>query len=587
MKDHPEVIELDHSDLQSKLDQIEALTGPELVQPFRQLLKWYVFLLAMLREKSISIKRLKKILFGASTEKTSNLFPDSSSDEPAGTEPAAERGGGSSGDSRASSNDLEKNDTGGRRRRRRGHGRIPAKAYVGCAQVIVTHQSLHPGATCPHCGEGTVYRQRDWSPVVCLKGQPPVGGTVYQLERLRCHLCGKIATAEPPKEAGPKKHDPTVASIIAMLRYGEGLPFHRIQRIQQLCGVPLAASTQWELVRDAVGRGLQAAYDHLNWLAAQGDLMHNDDTSMRVLCLMDCIKKGKPLLEENPDRRGVFTTNILSIAEGRPTIALFFTGPHHAGENLRAMLVHRQEESPPPIQMCDGLSRNIPKDFQVLLANCLAHGRRKFADVADVFPKEVEYVLECLAKAYTIDDQAKKEKLSPDERLRLHQDKSCPVMEELQQWLKLQLDEKKVEPHSSLGEAMTYMLRHWDKLTLFLRVPGAPLDNNICEQALKMAIRHRKNSLFYRTMPGAAVGDLYMALIHTCYFSGADPFHYLTEVQRNHDRVRAAPGEWMPWNYRQRLASPEPASGPNRRAAGDSPGHGAHPPPPPTAPPDS
>jgi transposase len=97
------------------------------------------------------------------------------------------------------------------------------------------------------------------------------------------------------------------------------------------------------------------------------------------------------------------------------------------------------------------------------------------------------------------------------------------------------------------------MLKHWDKLTLFLRVPGAPLDNNVCERALKMAIRHRKNSLFYKTLRGARVGDLYMSLIHTCYFAGVDPFHYLTELMRHEEQVKAEPAKWLPWNYRQQL----------------------------------
>ena len=577
MKPHPEVIELDYSDLQSKLDQIEAVMGVQMVQPFRQLLQWYTVLLGMLRDKTISIKRLQRMLFGASTERTSNILPKSSSDQPADTEPAANQGAASDPDSAASASDSQ-NKNPGARPRRPGHGRNPAKAYTGCDKVLVTHESLRPGDGCPHCGKGTVYRQCNWSSVVRLKGQPPVGGTRYQLERLRCHLCGKVLTAELPEEAGSEKYDPTVASIIGMLRYGEGVPWNRIQRIQQSGGVPLPTSTQWEVVRDAVDRGLQAAYDHLLWLAAQGDLIHNDDTTMRVLALMDRIKKQQPLLEDDPERRGMFTTGILSLAEGRPTIALFFTGPYHSGENLRAVLAKRQEELPPPIQMCDALSRNMPEDLRVTLGNCLTHGRRKFADVAEAFPSEVEYVLECLAKAYTIDGQAKKQELSPDERLRLHQERSRPVMDELHQWLKLQFDERKVEPNSSLGDAIAYMLRHWDKLTLFLRVPGAPLDNNICEQALKMAIRHRNNSLFYRTMRGAAVGDLYMTLIHTCYFSAADPFLYLTQLQRNQDRVKATPGDWMPWNYRQQLVNAQPASGSNCSTAADLRGRSAHPP---------
>ena len=579
MKPHPEVIELDYEELQSKLDQIEAVMGSQMAQPFRQLLGWYTALLGLLRDKKISIQRLKRMLFGASTERTSKVLPSptSSSEQPADASADASatdtgntnQGATSSPDSAAPSSAPESNNHAARRRPP-GHGRTPAEAYTGCSTLIVTHESLRPGDPCPQCGKGTVYRQSNWSPVVRLKGQPPVGGTVYQLERLRCHLCGDVQTAGLPEEAGPDKYDPTVASIVAVLRYGEGLPWNRIQRIQQSGGVPLPASMQWELVRDAVDGGLQAAYDHLLWLAAQGELVHNDDTTMRVLALMDKTKNQQPLLDDAPERRGVFTTGILSLAAGRPTIALFFTGPYHSGENLRNLLAKRLDELPPPIQMCDALSRNMPKDLRVILANCLTHGRRNFVDVVQAFPSEVEYVLECLKKVYKTDAQAKEQGLSPDERLRLHQEHSRPVMDELRQWLKQQFDEKMVEPNSSLGGAIRYMLKHWEKLTLFLRVAGAPLDNNLCEQAMKMAIRHRKNSLFYKTMRGAKVGDLYMSLIHTCYFSGADPFDYLTQLQRNQDRVRAAPADWMPWNYRQQLVTAEPGPQSRRGPPGDA-----------------
>ena len=103
------------------------------------------------------------------------------------------------------------------------------------------------------------------------------------------------------------------------------------------------------------------------------------------------------------------------------------------------------------------------------------------------------------------------------------------------------------------------MLRHWTELTLFLREVGAPLDNNIVERMLKKAILHRKNSLFYKTMNGAAVGDLFMSLIHTCELNSANPFEYLTELQRHAEELRINPSAWMPWNYRQtleRLAKP-------------------------------
>jgi len=171
-------------------------------------------------------------------------------------------------------------------------------------------------------------------------------------------------------------------------------------------------------------------------------------------------------------------------------------------------------------------------------------------------------VLETLRGVYHHDALARQQELSPEDRLRFHQEPSGPLMTELHQWLETQLVEHKTEPNSGLGKAISSLLNHWPKLTLFLQQPGAPLDNNIAERALKKAILNRKNALFYKTLNGAGVGDLFMRLIHTCELNGANPFHYLTELQRHAEELRQKPSEWMPWNYREtlsRLATPAAA----------------------------
>ena len=122
-------------------------------------------------------------------------------------------------------------------------------------------------------------------------------------------------------------------------------------------------------------------------------------------------------------------------------------------------------------------------------------------------------------------------------------------MTELHAWLTGQFEDRLVEPNSSLGGAIAYMLKHWEKLTLFLRVPGAPLDNNICERGLKYAIIHRKNSLFYRSRRGAYVGDLFMSLIHTCQLAGVNPLEYLTWLLKNIQQIPDDPCEFLPWKY--------------------------------------
>ena len=264
-------------------------------------------------------------------------------------------------------------------------------------------------------------------------------------------------------------------------------------------------------------------------------------------------REEKKSMKEPAERTGIFTSGIVSTKEGRQ-IALFFTGRKHAGENLADVLRRRAAVLSSPIQMCDALSRNLPKELKVILANCLAHSRRKYVAVVENFPEECRYVLKALAQVYKNDEIARDEKMSPEERLRFHQAESGPVMEKLHQWLTGQLEERKVEPNSGLGDAISYSLDHWEKLTRFLEVPGAPLDNNICEIALKKAIIHRKNSLFFKTEYGAQVGDAFMSLIYTCQLAGEDPCRYLTEIQRHSKELAANPKEWMPWNYRETLA---------------------------------
>ena len=221
---------------------------------------------------------------------------------------------------------------------------------------------------------------------------------------------------------------------------------------------------------------------------------------------------------------------------------------------LAAVLARRNIDLPAPIQMCDGLSRNLPSDFDTVLASCLAHARRKHVELAESFPNEVRFVLEILREVYITDARARERGLDPARRLALHQEESQPRMEALEQWMQTQFAERKIEPNSSLGAAILYMQKRWPELTLFLRVQGAPLDNNMCERALKKAILHRKNALFYRTLAGAHVGDVFMSLIHTAELNHIEPFDYLVALQRHATALAASPADWMPWNYQATLA---------------------------------
>lgn len=497
------------------LEAVGPGVSPEHYERIRAMTKAFPELLKLFEERGTSLARVLKIAFGAPTEKTANVCPPAQTAAPAPAPPKA---------------------------RRKGHGRRGAKAYTGARRIRVPHPRLQAGQVCPDCRKGKLRLQPKPATALHLTAQPPIAATVHEMEVLRCSLCGKTFTAPLPAEAGVQKFDPSVGVMIGLLRYGAGMPFYRLEQWQQNLGVPLPASTQWELVDD-VARQIEPVADQLAIMAAQAPTVFNDDTTMRVGQLRKQIQK-----EEQPKRTGIFTTGIVAQPPEHP-IALFFTGRQHAGENLKQVLAHRAKELPPPLQMCDGLARNKPTELDTILACCLAHGRRGFVDVASRFPEECRYVLESLRVVYQCDAEAKENGLNAQERLGRHQAVSQPVMAQLKAWLDKQIQDKRVEPNSALGEAINYMRGHWVELTRFLQEPGAPLDNNICERILKTAILHRKNSLSYKTERGARVGDLFMSLVQTCRLNRVNPFAYILKLVRHAAEVKADPTRWMPWNF--------------------------------------
>ena len=540
-----ELIEVDGERLDDVLRRVEQSLDEEDSLLIRRVFESYAYVSDLVEGKNTSIRRLRDLFFGSRTEKTDTVTGRKTS-EPEADPPGQPGADGGEKQGVASTESDTKPPS-------PGHGRNGAEAYRGGSWIDVAHRSLTAGDACPACDQGIVY---DKAPGVLVRitGQPPLAAKIYQLQKLRCHLCGQVFTATAPEAAGERKYDATAGSMIGLLKYGSGLPFYRLDGLQEDLGVPLPASTQWDIVQ-AVATNIEPAFDELIRQAAQGEVLHNDDTTVKILELMG--DQARRETAENEDvadhRKGLFTSGVVALRDDH-RVALFFSGRRHAGENLEQVLKHRLESLPPPIQMCDALSRNLPGELQTIVGHCLAHARRRFVDVYERFPEPCGHLLQSLAVVYRNDAVARERRLSPEARLRFHQESSGSTMRDLHAWLTQQLSEKRVEPNSSLGGAITYMLKHWDRLTLFLRQAGAPLDNNVCERALKKAILHRKNALFYRTRNGAQVGDLFMSLIFTCQLNHANPFDYLTALQRHTDQLARDPHLWLPWNYRETLA---------------------------------
>jgi hypothetical protein len=552
MRHAPAILEVDNPRLEEVLGRAEQALAEEDAALLRAVIESYRYLAELVDDKNTSLRRLRELLFGGRTEKTATVVGS-----PAQT-PATPPLQGTPTDSVADATEPNPANPAAAPSADEppaapGHGRLGADAYPGAERIVVPHATLTAGDPCPACGAGTVY---DKAPGVLVRitGQPPLTARIYQLQKLRCHLCGQVFTATAPDEAGPNKYDATAGSLIGLLKYGSGLPFNRLAGLQGQLTIPLPASTQWDVVC-AAATPMRPALQELIRQAAQGDVLHNDDTTIKILELMgQRLRDGAAGKTGNDadERTGLFTSGVVALRDGH-RIALFFSGRRHAGENLAAVLKHRAAGLPPPIQMCDALSRNLPGELQTILAHCLAHARRNFVEVHDRFPEPCRYLLETLAVVYRNDALARQRQLSPEARLQFHQEASQPTMQQLHAWLNRQLDDRLVEPNSALGDAIRYMLRHWEPLTLFLRQAGAPLDNNVCERALKKAILHRKNALFYKTQNGADVGDLFMSLIYTCQLNEVNPFDYLTALQRHADAVAAHPELWLPWNYRAAL----------------------------------
>jgi len=437
----PKRIDITEKQLDEVLTRAKKLLTPEDWQIIKGMADTITFLSKVVGMKNAQVQKLLRLLFGTFNEKTKKVLKEKKDrQEAAGKE-------------------------------KEGHGRNGVDSYTCADKIEVPHTSLKEKDRCPACGKGKLYVLEP-SSIVRVTGQAPLAAKVYEMARLRCNLCGKVFTAEPPEGIGDDKYDCPSGAMLALLKYGSGVPFYRLDSLQESLGIPLPASTQWEIAEEVAAK-ISPVYRELVRQAAQGEIIYNDDTVAKILSRMNLAGK------EKNKRKGIFTSGLLSVTE-KWRIALFVTGHNHAGENLNDILAKRSERLTPPIQMCDGLSRNIPKEFKTIISNCIVHARRKFVEINESFPKECSYVLKTLEKVYAHDAYTKKMNMSSEERLKYHKDNSATLMEDLKTWLKNQLEQKNIEPNSALGGAISYMLKHYKGMTLFLRIPKAPLDNNLC-----------------------------------------------------------------------------------------------------------
>jgi transposase len=524
------------AEIENLIKQIRGTNlEPGAKEKIERLLRTVLTLVEVLQRKNTSIKKLRQMIFGKRTERHQTKKAEVQEKE-GESEKSDDGQPKASGDQDARSERLANENKD--KPKWKGHGRRAASDYSGARIIKCRHERLKIGDNCPSSCGGKLYDLNEPTTLIQFTGQPLITATNYQREALRCAKCQQRYVASLPEGVVDERYDATCDATIALMRYGGGLPWHRQSGLQAMCGAPLGEATMWERC-EATADAAMGIFLSLMRLAAGGEVIHTDDTWVRIL---SCLKEDK-----DEKGRATNTTGIVVKAGGRK-IALYLSGRRHAGENLAELLTKREKGLAPPIQVSDALAANTSVEKNVISAYCLAHARRKVFELKEDYPAECAVVLDAVGKIYGHEGET--EGMSQEKRLAYHQEKSGPVMNELKEWVERQFSKRMVEPNSNLGKALQYWLSHWEELTVWLREPGTPLDNNESERALKQFILMRKNSMFFKTEHGAAVGDVLASLIRTCRLNGVNAWDYLVAIVRNKKDARSTPHLYLPWNYK-------------------------------------
>ena len=431
---------------------------------------------------------------------------------------------------------------------KKGHGRNGADAYEGASIVEVLHPELNPGDTCPaEACDGRLYEMSEPGTLVSVSGAPLASATRYNIQKLRCGVCEIVYTAPLPEGVSDKKYDANFIAMLMINKYFMSVPLYRQDRLQNYLGIPLPASTQWDLMA-AHEPMLKVLYNALSQDAANGLALCYDDTSVKI---MSEIKAAKAAAKGEKSQHTCFTTGIVSLHEDHRTY-LYITDNRTAGKCITDIMSMRDASLDIPIMMCDALSANIPQGISedlYILCYCLVHARRQFYELPNGYDDVADKVIGLIGTIY--DHEAHTKGYSPEKRLAYHQEKSTPVMETL----KLYLEEQKpeFEPNSIAGKAIDYILNRWTELSQFLRQPHAPLDTNIVERALKLVIQVRKSSMFYKTLSSAAFASYVQSALYSAAQNDINPCEYMCALIDNEQAVMQSPHDWLPWIYKQTL----------------------------------
>lgn len=511
------LLNLTEEEINRRIDQIEALP---VENDFREFLADALLALVELDRiiglKNTTIARLRKI-FNKETEKRPKTENSSSKGEKKG--------------------------------RGNNQGRHGQKDYPLAKRCRHCHTKLKEGDLCPECGKGTLSAYKPGI-YVRITGNAPLQAVVNETEKFRCTACQTIFEADFEGKDAPK-YDAKAKALIAVLKFEASFPYYRLEKIQKQLLTPMPASTQFDLMEELANTISPIWYLFLK-LAPEGSLFKIDDTKAKIKSL---IWENKHPAQDKKIRKGIYTTGIISTI-GDHKIILYFTGRRYAGENLDNLLGNRKSPDTPIVVSDASRTNAVDKDKKTVSSLCLAHSRRKFVDIQKAYQEECEMVLNWFSDLYRNEHHCIENNYSTIKRLEYHQQFSAPIMDSMKSWGESAIMDKKVEENSSLGNAIKYLLKGWDRFTVFLRIPGIPMDNNELEGILRTQVLNRKNWLFYRSEIGSLIGDILTSVIKTSLAAQINPFDYLVWLQENKESIHEHPERYLPWLMNSPKLSP-------------------------------
>lgn len=534
-----------YEDMKDVLSSIESLPESK-KRAFLNIINEHYFLSMKVEQQRIACTKLQKISFGNQSESFLFDYPEKASENE--IDPIIE-------DKNEHEEEYNENKT----KKKRSSGKIKLSELKNAEKVLVTPNDIKE---CPSCHKETLNQGYTEKQTLVL-AMPLLKVKVFHMPSLRCSCCQHVEKSAIPEELNPQnkigRYHHSAVSILASFRYQFGMPAYRFEFLSAQVGARIPDATQWDLMEHAAKK-LRHFYQYLkDYSAHQAQVLHADDSPFLIVDLRKDLKKQKENAILNGQKTNGITiatrtTNVTALfPEGK--IVLYFFGSEHAGNRL-SVFCNQRTNSEKVVIMTDALSSNTKNvdENKAEFSLCNVHARRNFYDLREHNTEKVDKILILYRDIFLNDRKSKKKRHNPTERLLFHKTHSLLLMEKILHICQSELNEKSVEPNSTLAKAYKYIIRHFKKLCAFCELKNAPLENNLSERMLKIAIRYRRNSLFFKNQNGADVGAIITSILATAYVNEINSIEYLTNLLNNSKTIMKNPEKWLPWNYKNNSA---------------------------------